>query len=221
MVFSFKLISGEIVQHQVKTDVVTIGRSKSCTIVAPYDGISRNHCQINFENGEIFVTDLGSTNGVFIDGTKVEPNVKTPYQTYLTFSIGSIQSITIEFDDKTSVNSPSSLNQYLSQNSDHISKDNDITATKAYSSEVQKTQKETVLKLKTPPAKESASPRSNQKESPKKKTEEKNTLVKPLIILLLIAAVVWFFTQDENADQPGEIESTKSSNSSEKNYEQF
>ncbi len=221
MLVSLKLISGEIVQHQVKTDVVTIGRSKSCTIVAPYDGISRNHCQINFENGEIFVTDLGSTNGVFIDGTKIEPNVKIPYQTYLTFSIGSIQSVTIEFDDKTSVNTPSSLNQYHSQNSDHISKDSDLTATKAYTSEVQKAQKETVLKLKTPPAKETASPRSNQKDSPKNKTKEKSSLAKPLIILLFVAAAVWFFTQGESADQSGEGESTKSSGSSEKNYEQF
>lgn len=221
MLFSFKLISGEIVQHQVKTDVVTIGRSKSCTIVAPYDGISRNHCQVNFENGEIFVTDLGSTNGVFIDGAKVEPNVKIPYQTFLTFSIGSIQSITIEFDDKTSVNSQSSLNQYQSQNSDHFSKDNDLTATKAYTSEVQKNQKEIVLKLKTPPAKESISSQKTQKDHQKKKTQEKKSLAKPLIIVLALAAVFWFLTQEENSDQPMDTEPTKSSKSSEKNYEQF
>ena len=95
MLFTLKLISGELVQHNVKSDVVTIGRSKNCSIVATYEGISRNHCQIEFENGEFYVTDLASTNGVYIDGTRIKPNVKTHYQTYLTLSVGSIQSITI------------------------------------------------------------------------------------------------------------------------------
>ncbi len=223
MLFSFKLISGEIVQHQVKTDVVTIGRSKSCTIVAPYDGISRNHCQVNFENGEIFVTDLGSTNGVFIDGTKVEPNVKIPYQTFLTFSIGSIQSITIEFDDKTSVKDQAPLIQFKpgGPSQDHSNRNNDHTSTQAYTSEIQKTQKEIVLKLKTPPAKESISSQKTQKDPQKKKTQEKKSLAKPLIIVLALAAVFWFLTQEENSDQPVETEPTESSKSSEKNYEQF
>lgn len=219
MLFSLKLITGEIVQHHVHTDVVTIGRSKNCSIVAPYEGISRNHCQINFENGEIFITDLGSTNGVFVDGAKIEPNVKIPYQTFLMFSIGSIQSITIEFDDKTAVKSQNSLNA-----SENLLKDNELTATKAYTSEVQKTQKEIALKLKASTPKESPANRSNIKTPPKNKTQEKSSLTKPIAILLLVGALIWYFSQEEGtgeAENSDTVHSTKPSKSSEKNFEQY
>ena len=37
-------------------------------------GVSRVHCQLEFENGSIIVTDLGSTNGTFVGGIRLEPN---------------------------------------------------------------------------------------------------------------------------------------------------
>jgi hypothetical protein len=49
----------------------------------PYESIktvSRNHATISMKNGKIIVTDTGSSNGTFIDGRRLQPNVDTPVE---------------------------------------------------------------------------------------------------------------------------------------------
>lgn len=48
-----------------------IGRGAACDLVIDEDGISRRHARFFFEDGTWFVEDLGSTNGVRVNGTKV------------------------------------------------------------------------------------------------------------------------------------------------------
>lgn len=98
MLILLKLLNGEEIEQSVDSDVCVIGRSSKCNIVVPHEGMSRMHCQIEFLNGDYFVTDLGSTNGVLIDGQKIEPNKKVPYQTYLNLSFGAVQSLQIKED---------------------------------------------------------------------------------------------------------------------------
>lgn len=38
-------------------------------------GVSREHCNLYFEDENIFITDLSSTNGTFINGVKLSPHV--------------------------------------------------------------------------------------------------------------------------------------------------
>ena len=40
-------------------------------------GVSRVHSQLHLEDGKVFITDLGSTNGTYISGTRLEPNTPT------------------------------------------------------------------------------------------------------------------------------------------------
>ncbi len=55
---------------------LVIGRSAhQANLVIDDDWISRRHCRLYWENGEIKVEDLGSTNGTFIDGIKVDHSV--------------------------------------------------------------------------------------------------------------------------------------------------
>ncbi len=54
---------------------------------------------IENRGGDVFVTDLGSSNGVSIEGQKIQPNTPVRYQTYLSLSFGAVQSIEIEFED--------------------------------------------------------------------------------------------------------------------------
>ena len=96
MKISILLVSGEKIEKVTDSNICNIGRSSKCELVIPHEGVSRQHCQIEEVNGEFFVTDLGSTNGVLIDGVKIEPHKKTPYQTFLNLSFGPIQSIQIE-----------------------------------------------------------------------------------------------------------------------------
>lgn len=94
-----KLVNGEQIEETIESNVCIIGRSAKCDVVVPHDGMSRQHCQIELENGEVFITDLGSTNGVLIDGEKIVPHQKTPYALYLTCSFGAVQNMQIELEE--------------------------------------------------------------------------------------------------------------------------
>ena len=52
-------------------------------MVIPDQGISRCHCRIENRFGEIVVTDLGSTNGTFIDGRPVSGSIILPVDSEL------------------------------------------------------------------------------------------------------------------------------------------
>lgn len=56
---------------------VTVGRDPSCTVAYPggTNGVSRNHCRIEVKNGQVTVTDLGSSYGTYVGGRKLSPNV--------------------------------------------------------------------------------------------------------------------------------------------------
>ena len=223
MLFTLKLISGEVVQHNVKFDVVTIGRSKNCSIVAPYEGISRHHCQIDFQNGEIFVTDLASTNGVFIDGTKIEPNIKTQYQTYLTLSVGSIQSITIEFDDKTGIQTQNPFESLTNtaQKTSQPKEETQLTKTTAYSQPPMSTDSEIKVKSKKSTTQITSSTQASIK-IPNKKKEKKNSLLTNIVaVLLLIGAIAWYARKDKNHEAISKPEETISPVNNENNFEQF
>ena len=56
---------------------VIIGRAPSCNIVFPTDtqGVSSKHCVITNNNGQLYIKDLESSYGTFLNGkTKLEPN---------------------------------------------------------------------------------------------------------------------------------------------------
>lgn len=41
-------------------------------------GVSRVHARLHIEANQLYITDLGSTNGTFIGGVKLAPHVSTP-----------------------------------------------------------------------------------------------------------------------------------------------
>ena len=49
----------------------TIGRGPDSTIVCDMDNVSRPHCKIYAGAGGNYIEDMGSTNGTYIDRTKV------------------------------------------------------------------------------------------------------------------------------------------------------
>ena len=49
-----------------------LGRSRSCTLRLPGDAtVSRQHCLVELDNDGIWIQDLGSLNGTFVNGTKI------------------------------------------------------------------------------------------------------------------------------------------------------
>lgn len=47
-----------------------IGRAADCPIILEDDGVSRHHCRLSRIEGQWFVEDLGSLNGVIVNGAK-------------------------------------------------------------------------------------------------------------------------------------------------------
>ena len=58
--------------YKVEVDKTIIGRGQKAHIRLLDDGISREHAQVVVEGGKIYLQDLGSTNGTFCNGLKVD-----------------------------------------------------------------------------------------------------------------------------------------------------
>ncbi len=187
MRLKLKLLDGENIDYKVKeNDVVTIGRSPKCSIVIPKDGMSRQHCQLEIVNGEVFITDLGSTNGVFIDGVRIQPNTRTLYLSYLTLAFGAVQNLQVDAEDN-SVPDYSVLNAKPS------------LQTRADPAEVT-----TGHQLKSKPQKQAQEEKTRpQTSAPKKKKDNGQFwIMNGLIIVLLGGLAYWYLNSDMNADTP-------------------
>lgn len=51
---------------------MNVGRAANNDIVVPEQTVSNHHARITIENGSFFLTDLGSTNGTFVNGTRID-----------------------------------------------------------------------------------------------------------------------------------------------------
>tara|TARA_R110000751_G_scaffold9609_2_gene35742 strand:- start:3278 stop:4504 length:1227 start_codon:yes stop_codon:yes gene_type:complete len=54
-------------------DGVVIGRDPNCAVVIDQPGVSRRHAVLHLQEGRLRLTDLGSTNGTWIDGRRIPP----------------------------------------------------------------------------------------------------------------------------------------------------
>ncbi len=67
---------------------VIVGRSPNSDLVVPHESVSRQHCKIEEIDNAFFITDLGSSNGTFIDGQRLQVNSKTPYSSSSQLRLG-------------------------------------------------------------------------------------------------------------------------------------
>ena len=58
--------------------VLTVGRRESCDVCMRFPNISGLHCELAFRDGYWFVRDLNSTNGIKVNGTRVQEKVLLP-----------------------------------------------------------------------------------------------------------------------------------------------
>jgi len=69
------------------TAPVTLGRREGLQISLVDVGVSKTHCKLCIVNDQLLVTDLGSTNGTFIDGVRITDCATLPIEGHL--AIGS------------------------------------------------------------------------------------------------------------------------------------
>lgn len=104
MQITMKLIEGQELSFKLSNGSYSIGRSSECDIIVKHDGMSRRHCKIDIINDEIFITDFGSTNGVMIDGKKLDPEVRTELKAYLSLTFGPVISFKALTDEEVAQN---------------------------------------------------------------------------------------------------------------------
>ncbi len=52
-----------------------LGRSRDATLPLPHPLVSRQHCELFARDGELYVRDLGSTNGTFVGSERVTESI--------------------------------------------------------------------------------------------------------------------------------------------------
>ena len=62
----------------VQADDVTVGRTGACTVRVVHPLVSREHCRLEIRADGLFVVDLGSVNGTWLNGTRVDGRLRGP-----------------------------------------------------------------------------------------------------------------------------------------------
>ncbi|HEY8121005.1 MAG TPA: GGDEF domain-containing protein [Myxococcota bacterium] len=60
---------------QLPSGETVLGRSPECGVVVPLDGVSRRHCAFTVASGAVAVRDLGSKNGTWVNGQRIDPHL--------------------------------------------------------------------------------------------------------------------------------------------------
>lgn len=74
------LTNGESVK--IDKDTMVVGRSRTCDVVIPSAKVSRQHASLSLAGTELHIEDLGSANGVWLNGEKITRTRVSPGDSY-------------------------------------------------------------------------------------------------------------------------------------------
>ena len=66
------LHEGKAIPYSVSSGDTVVGRHPDCDIQLRSDTVSRHHAKSSGTEGQFYVEDLGSGNGTFVNGQKIE-----------------------------------------------------------------------------------------------------------------------------------------------------
>lgn len=59
-------------EYAFDTGRLVAGRSRECDIVLPSENVSRRHAKVFTDSGQLYIEDLGSSNGIYVNGNRIE-----------------------------------------------------------------------------------------------------------------------------------------------------
>jgi adenylate cyclase len=59
-------------------ETLVIGRRESCDVCLHYPNVSSKHCELTFKDGYWYIRDLNSTNGIKVNGMRVQQKLLHP-----------------------------------------------------------------------------------------------------------------------------------------------
>ena len=88
MVALLRCNTGERIQIRGGSLVLGKELSNGCYAIAGNRSVSNRHAAVTLENGKCYLMDMFSTNGSFLEGTRLQPGVKTEVYNGALFSLG-------------------------------------------------------------------------------------------------------------------------------------
>lgn len=124
MKISIQVELTKTVDLETKKELVIIGRSPDSDLIVPHPSVSRKHCQIEVTESTLFITDLNSSNGTFINGLRLIPEEKHAIKTSDKLVIGKLEAeiSNTDLDQFTSskINAPKSGSNTQTVNMNNI-----------------------------------------------------------------------------------------------------
>lgn len=87
----------EGVQVDLEHFPFTVGRARECDFVIDSPDVSRLHAQFEFDHQQVYVTDLGSTNGTYLNNHPLNANELTKLRAGDEINVGNV--MRLAFDD--------------------------------------------------------------------------------------------------------------------------
>ncbi len=75
----------------IKRNKLLIGRAEECDVRPLSEEVSRRHCAVTVGPADVWVEDLGSRNGTFVNGTKIEAKTRTKVSDGDLIRVGSLE----------------------------------------------------------------------------------------------------------------------------------
>ncbi len=160
---------------------IIVGRGREADLKISTNSISRKHLRIEVEKGDVFITDLNSANGVFINDERVEPGVKVQFTTYFPVVMGPniTMSILSEEDPRQSGAMTGSVSRATMQSENKTG---------------EKTQQTQIMKDLAMPL-----TRKEQLKAEKEKEKNKKQSNLPSVIIMAILAAAGYLYYDRDA----------------------
>ena len=90
VILELKKGNTKVKRINVRQDVV-IGRGSECSLRLPSSQVSRKHCSVTFKDDVVYVTDLGSSNGTWLNGVKLPANQAFEVGSTMKLALGPIK----------------------------------------------------------------------------------------------------------------------------------
>ncbi len=95
---------------------IKIGRSLKCEFSIPLEDLSREHCLLELIDGDFYITDLNSSNGVWVDRERIVPNERIKIALSSVLVLSNIYTLTInptEMKSKTDTNTSRKIDREI------------------------------------------------------------------------------------------------------------
>ncbi len=113
------------VRRLIIRESALIGRNEKCDIRVISSEISREHCRVEVDDSELIIIDLGSTNGTFVDGVRIEAHREVPVAPQSRIQIGPATFLVnyVEVDSDQETLAPEQTHQLDQENEETPSED--------------------------------------------------------------------------------------------------